>query len=436
MASPPKLLSMCRGTHRNNPWFATARGLLISLLMAAPLAFGAVEARVWAPLTIGVIVTGVIWAVACVKAGRLDLEWSPLYIPALLLLLVACIQRRLGATFDPIATRDWCIKFALCFGVFFLVTQLFGRAQQARWLRFGIVCAFYAFILSTFAIIQFFSAPDLIYGVVQARSDSWVFGPYPNHNHYAGLLEMLVPLLIGTALALPRGHVLRVFVVFSALVGTVSVLLSGSRAGALSLAGEFAVFMFVFGYVHRDHHQERIRLLLMTLLLIGAAGLLAIALDVDQVSSHWQQLAKSPEVEMETRSTLARDALQMWRAHRVMGVGLGAFETAYTPFQSFATDLVVDHAHNDYAELLAESGVLGASLMVCALLLFCLPWWHRVRNLETQGKGWLRVGAGVGILGILIHSYFDFNLHIPANACWFAACIGLALAQSQDSHKP
>jgi O-antigen ligase len=432
MTSASKLLMICRSTKRNNPWFAAARGLLIAILMIAPLAFGAVEPRTWAPLAIGIAITVMVWAIGCFKSGRLDLEWSPLYLPAILFLVLALVQHGAGATLDPVGTREWCIKFVMCFMVFFLVTQLFGNAGQASWFKLGVACTFYTFILSIFAIIQFFAAPDLIYGVIQARTDSWVFGPYPNHNHYAGLLEMLVPLLIGTALALPRGHALRLFVAFSVLLGTVSVLISGSRAGALSLALEFAVFMFLFGYVHRDH-QERIRLVLMTLLLAGAAGLLAIALDVEQVSTRWQQLAKSPEVEMETRTAMARDAMQMWHAHRLTGVGLGAFETAYTPYQSFATDLVVEHAHNDYAELFAESGAVGLLLMGCALSLFGLGWWHQVRSLETRGKGWLQVAAGVGVLGILIHSYFDFNLHIPANAAWFAACLGIALGKWQDA---
>src|SRR5439155_15560712 len=38
----------------------------------------------------------------------------------------------------------------------------------------------------------------------------------------------------------------------------------------------------------------------------------------------------------------------------------------------------------------------------------------------------IRLGAAIGCCGLLVHSFFDFNLHIPANAAWFAVLAGLA----------
>ncbi len=128
---------------------------------------------------------------------------------------------------------------------------------------------------------------------------------------------------------------------------------------------------------------------------------------------------------------MAGDSLRIFRTHMLMGVGLGAFETAYPAQQTFASDKRVDHAHNDYAEALAETGLPGALLIASGLILFVRQGLRNLRLILEPGKdssAWLRMGATIGCLGLLVHSYFDFNLHIPANAAWFAVCAGLASA--------
>lgn len=116
------------------------------------------------------------------------------------------------------------------------------------------------------------------------------------------------------------------------------------------------------------------------------------------------------------------------------GVGLGAFETAYTQHQSFASDLVVDYAHNDIAQLLAETGIVGASALAAILGGLLAITFNAVRNGFITDRNCYGVAACVALLGISQHSWFDFNLHIPSNAAWFAAVAGVASAGT--SHRP
>src|SRR5205814_9499291 len=64
-----------------------------------------------------------------------------------------------------------------------------------------------------------------------------------------------------------------------------------------------------------------------------------------------------------SRLTIARDTLRMATDRPWLGWGLGTFSAVYPQYRSFPIDLLVDHAHNDYVEMLAETGLLGACII-------------------------------------------------------------------------
>jgi O-antigen ligase len=125
---------------------------------------------------------------------------------------------------------------------------------------------------------------------------------------------------------------------------------------------------------------------------------------------------------------MALDALRMWGDHPLLGVGLNDFEAAYPRYQSFASDLSIDHAHNDYVEAVAETGLLGALLILSALELILRltfrDWSHPFRS----QAGWIRLGAAIGCCGTLAHSLGDFNLHTPRQR-------GVVCSPCRDSHR-
>jgi O-antigen ligase len=123
------------------------------------------------------------------------------------------------------------------------------------------------------------------------------------------------------------------------------------------------------------------------------------------------------------------DSLRMWRDHPVLGVGLGDFATAYPRYQTFPSELWIDHAHNDYAEAVAETGLVGALLILLALVFFLRLAFRDWGQPFRSQASWVRLGAAIGCCGLLVHSFLDFNLHIPANAAWFAVLAGIATTE-------
>jgi O-antigen ligase len=458
-----------------SPAYALIRTSLIATLLAAPLAFGAVQEWAWGALAVVAFLLLLFWSIAGARQGGMRIFWSPLYLPAGLFFLLGMIQFAGHLTMDPIATRESLLKLSTDLILFFLAGQLFSAPASARepfaerWARGGTqhrggtgsdilsapglrwTLVVYTFVVALFAIFQFFSSDGLIYWMVEGPG--WTFGPYVNHNHYAGLMEMLIPLMVASLLPALRRGASEVLLGFVVLIPIASLLLSGSRGGFISLVVEVllaAVLVFLWG-------PRRAR---QATALVGGAAILAAALlffwmAPSQIAERLARMGdgtQPPEVELGGRLVVAKDSLGILRDHPWLGTGLGSFETVYPRYQSLPTDFRWDHAHNDYAEALAETGLAGGALILCALGLF---FWlafkevvsrrfsvvsrsfrtsdSRLRTSDPHSRAYrllptayFRFAAALGCCGLLVHSFMDFNLHIPANAAWFAVCAAIA----------
>jgi O-antigen ligase len=405
-----------------------ARILLVAALLGAPLAFGAVVTWAWVALGLVAALALFLWALGSVQQGALKLVWSPLYIPLALFFLLGVAQYAARLTLDRSETRQALVLLAADLAFFFLAVQLFAGAGSRTLGAFGLAVLIFAGSMGLFAILQFASGTHRIYGIVETPGG--LFGPYVNPDHFAGLMEMLIPVAV-LYIAGRRGRLsleASVWRVIAVTLALASLLLSGSRAGLLALSAEILIATIALrGAGARTTERRRLAMAAAVTLFAGLMlfayvdpGWVAKKLgSVAYVNSAWANWAGD-------RKSMTLDSLRMWRAHPVLGVGLGDFETAYPRYQSFPSDMWIDHAHNDYAEAVAETGLVGALLILSALALFLRlafrDWGHPLRS----QAGWIRLGAAIGCCGMLVHSFLDFNLHIPANAAWFAVLAGIA----------
>jgi O-antigen ligase len=405
--------------------FQVVRILLLALLLGAPLAFGAVVPWARAGLLVSAFVLLFLWGLGCVRQGFVRLVWSPLYLPAAAFLVLGLVQYVLHRTHDLIGTREVLLLLTTSLIFFFLAGQLMALSSRRTWRWFGWVVTVYGFALALFSILQFFSSQGLIYWVV--KSPGMAFGPYVNRNHYAGLIEMLIPLAAGYVLSRPPGYPWRFLLGFTVMVPIVSLLICGSRAGLITLLAELLILSvllqrWVAGSTRRS---------LATAAILGVtlAALLFFLVDPGRFSQRLVTIANlttSPEASLGARRVVTLDSMRMVRDYPLLGIGLGSFRVVYPRYQSFADSSIWDHAHNDYMEALSETGLIGGLLMLAALLLFFRLAFSRVRERMQTETGWIQLGAALGACGLLVHSLFDFNLHIHANAIWFVVCVALA----------
>jgi O-antigen ligase len=432
-------------SHPNYSSLLPARIALVATLVLAPWAFGAVDAWAWMSLGLGACLTLLLWIAGAIHQNvhrktepnvhqkTLRLTWSPLFIPLAGFFLLGLAQYLTSHTVDRSETREALVLFAVDVTFFFTAVQLFGDSSGHARHWFGLTVLLLAGILGLFAILQFAAGTPRIYWTIGTPGGNF-FGPYINPDDYAGLMEMLAPVAVCYIASRRQKYspLILLWLGVAATVAIASLLLTGSRGGLLALATEIVITGVLFW-----RKAKAIRGWSQIATLTGAV--LGVLMLFSWIDPGWvaQRLGTIVEVpgkvwvdatEFRRRATL--DSLHMLRAHAASGVGLGNFEVAYPAYQSFASDVTIDYAHNDYAQAAAETGLFGVSLIVFALTLFFRSAFHNLKSRLESNHGWIQLGATLGCCGLLVHSFVDFNLHIPANAAWFAALAGVAVSRS------
>jgi O-antigen ligase len=133
---------------------------------------------------------------------------------------------------------------------------------------------------------------------------------------------------------------------------------------------------------------------------------------------------------------MARAAAGIVRDHPIFGTGLGTLVAVYPRYETFYDGRVVEHVHDDYMEGLAETGTAGG---LCGIAFLMLLYREARKKFEAEQGHFsraLHAGAIVALAGLLLHSFVDFNLHIPSNALLFLIQVHLATFAPLPSESP
>jgi O-antigen ligase len=380
--------------------------VLCALLMLGVLAFGAVETWAISMLEISAALLFLATVVRTVGFSADRVKWNPLYAPMAGFAAVAAIQLVLNLTAYRYETLLVSLEYCAYGMLAFAATQIAGgeRSSRVLVLIFGI----FGSAVALFAICQNLTSSLRIYWLRMPTTDASIFGPYVNHDHYAGLMEMLTPLALVLSLStLVRGGQ-RIIAAFAAVLMAGSIVLSLSRGGAISLIAELLLLSFM---VFRT--QKGAPALSRMVMLLGAM-LAFLGLVGSPVM--WRHLGHLQDT---LRLDILRDSLRMFVRKPVLGWGLGTFQNVYPGFRSFYSQFFINAAHNDYVQVLVETGLAG---FACAVWFIITLYRNGLRRFGSAEQNWqdvLRVATLVGCTGILVHSLYDFNLQVPGNAALF-----------------
>jgi O-antigen ligase len=400
---------------------------IFALVVFGIAAHGAVEDWAYAVLETGAGLLLVVWAVREYFTNR-GIVLSPLLPPLLALGLVALGQIVLRSTASTYHTRvelQLLLAYAM---LLFLASQAFRSAED--WRGFVWLVMSFGFLVAVFAILQHLIFNGKLYWFREMRYGGIPFGPYVNRNHFAGFAELVIPIAL---VPLVLGKVRRErwpAVAILALLPIVAIFLSASRGGILSFAAELGVLalLMVLRRTGGRHVLAGGVVLLLAFLLVSWIG-------VRQILERFSSM-QSLEVTVGKRASMRQDAWRIFREHPWTGTGLGTLPIVFPAYETLYDGKIVNHAHNDYLEMLADTGVAGALCCVWFLGVLFFISLKQLLMTDNSFAAAMHLAGLVSCCGFLVHSLVDFNLHIPGNALLFFLMALLSTApMPQNSSK-
>ncbi len=413
--------------------------LICSTAIFTALAYGTVHQPIIALFYAFITLMACLWAADCLFTGTLRFSDSRLQIPLLLLGVYAMVQVIPFGTYaeangvsdiprtisvEPFATQVTAFHiFALC-AFFSLALVYFGSARRLR--RAVMIFTVFGFIYSFYAILQSVLSPDKIYGLYGPASAT-PFGSFVNRHNFAALIEMLICLPLGLLFvgAVARDKKL-LYVVAVALMGA-ALLLSGSRGGLVALIAQIIVLIILTAR-SKGRKNLVLKVAMSVLLAVAAIGG-ALFVGGETSLTRIADSASSQDV-TSNRTQIWGQTLKVIAHHLPLGAGLGAYGQAFTQFDTTSGLERVEQAHNDYLQMLVDAGLIG--LVIGGLFLY---WFFRegTRNIRTANtfRRGVAVGAFAGCIAILVHSIFDFVLHITAISVMFLTLMAIMVASGR-----
>lgn len=460
---------------------STIRTLLIIALIFAPIPFGSVHVWAYSILNLLVLAAGVVWGIEGLRRGgvvwvRTPVDgfvlgfflWVGVQMVPLPLSVMEWVSPQGAAVWQgffqtvgwpsgwkPLslvvhATRLAWVQGIVFVLVFQLTAQVFGKREYV--IRLTRVLIILGACLALYGLFENLSGHDhILWWKHQWQRGSFrVCGTFINPDHFGFYLNLIIPLALGyiyRARFRPReqnasrdtrslfrrlvdgaidpgakAQKTGLLVFFTAIMMAVCVL-TGSRAALLAMGGSFAVMA---GLVWLRTRRRGFALLLLGA--VALAGIYGAQIGLAPVIQRWQHMEKF-QLDRDARWIFWGQGLEMVRDYPLTGTGLGTTEEvlpAYPPHDK--PYHFTDHLHNDWLEILAETGIPGFLCVLggyIGLFIFLIQRWRHTSSTLTMG---ITLGALGALTAAGIHSLLDFSLHMPANGVTLAAILGLGAA--------
>lgn len=281
-----------------------------------------------------------------------------------------------------------------------------------------VVVAF-ALALALLAIAQHFLSPDRLLFFRPLTQGGTPMGPYVNHNHFAGLMGMVLPLALAIGFAWQRKGATSLALPLAAItVICASIVLSHSRSGLIFAYAAAVLFALLALAINARRAFGMISALCVAGLSVGLLRWKTHVLDVVRLYDYFEL----------SRVQYTLDSLKIAAAYPAFGTGVGSFVRAYPMHASTVQKATLNHAHNDYAQMLATGGVIWTGLWIWFFMAITIAAFRAARSTPSAEGKCITIGAAAGVGYMLMHCATDFNLQIGANGLYFSFMVALAVA--------
>ena len=256
------------------------------------------------------------------------------------------------------------------------------------------------------------------------------FGSYIYSNHFANALCLTMPAVWVLWLLYTRNR-LPTAVRYAGLLAAMAAAAWTTGGLAQSRAGTAALIFGTLVYLSLIAQSRWLRWAAggaAAVITVGLLGFVAVfqgpfsAITGILPAALNEKIAK---IFVDTRIVAAHMAGRMFLASPVLGTGLGTYGDLYPWFAR--VDHTLYFAHNDYAQLLAETGLLGGGIAAWAAWVLGTRFWRFCKE-RLPANRMIDAGAWAALAGAAAHGVFDWTMHAPANA--FLACLVVGLCLS------
>ncbi len=367
------------------------------------------------------------------------------------------------------ATHEDIVRWVAILLLFLVVRN--NIASPAALRRLSVALLINGVLLSYFALAQWFTSPhNMLYWTYPSLGS--VFGPFINRNHFAFYMNICIGLSLGLLLHVtasisqvhipanaygemgraadysrsrhgpPRlswhariGQLLQnprtLWIVLALVLMLATDVMCLSRGGVLALIAGSAVCVLL-SRIRKGQHSRADVIVLVVALMLGLLTWFGFDLAQSRYATLW-----SGQIPDEGRWRVWNYMLSAVRDFPLWGSGYATFPYVEPLYRNSAEglDLFWDYAHNEYLQMLIEGGIIGLTLMLLAIVFLYHAAVKALRHYVDRPAAGLVLGAVFALTTVVVHSFVEFGLHMPAITCLVtvvcAQLVGIADAAKQ-----
>jgi len=237
-------------------------------------------------------------------------------------------------------------------------------------------------------------------------------------DHFAGYLTMIVPISLGYTLYCTHKEKRLFFGICTVIMGS-TIFLTYSRAGTASFVLSIIFMLFLL----KDYNIGQNKKIIFSAV-ISLAALLILLSGIGHLRGRFLELIFTKR--WLSRGIAYKSSLQIIRDFPLIGVGIGNFSKIYSVYREFAGSAYFYFLHNDHLQLIVESGLIGASAFFLFLGKLFMQIIGQLKKRRDPFVKTVICGCVCGLLGVILHAFFDFDFHIPAISFLFWILLAIA----------
>ncbi len=310
----------------------------------------------------------------------------------------------------PEATIEMFLQ-AICFlAVFFVTLNYFDTEKKIKRIFWVLISCGLLYAL---------------YGVIRRI---WVappeFSTFANRNHFAAYTEIIILLTLAYSLTVAQRSK-RIILIFVAAVISLSLFLSLSRAGVISLS--FGLLIFGLSLRIKAPVKMLYSILIALFLLLA---FFIVTINFGTLLGERFKTLLSPFNAYSSRFLLVKDSLAVIGDFPLFGSGLGTFYDIFQKYRTFPNEfsdyvMTFYFAHNEPVQLAVETGILGFAFAAFFIFNYFRGIFRVWLKRNNHFVVFMVSGLFAGMAAVFMHSLFDFVFHIPAVMLVFSVAFAL-----------